>query len=147
MAEVAFSIPVSGSIELQGDSLTIRIRETTITMKMEPEEKTRSKITLERGKTLFDIVLESARSYVEETDSDEFTAAELFHLAKGRHPELDLRRNSWGAHVISSAPNHPSFKHYTAKRRYFRYLGRGRYSLEPNLIPARQEGRSLNEKQ
>jgi hypothetical protein len=137
MAEIAFSIPVTGTIALQGDSLTIRIRETTITMKLEPEGKTRSKITLERGKTLFDVVLESARSYVEETGSNEFSAAEIYHLALGKHPDLNLKRNSWGAHVISSAPAHPSHHHYTARRSFFRYLGKGRYSLEPSLIPAR----------
>jgi len=146
MAEVAFSIPVTGTIEVEKDSLIIRISETKITMKLEPEGKTWPKIALERGKTLFDVVLESAIAYVEESGGSEFTAAELFHLARGKHPELDLKRNSWGAHVISSSPNHTSYHHYTARRRYFRYLGRGRYSLEPNLITSSQEGRPLNEK-
>ena len=134
MAEAAFSIPVTGTIQIEGNSLTVRIRESTITLKLEPEEKGQTKIALEKGKTLFDIVLESARTYVEETGISEFTAAEIFHLTRGRYPELNLRRNSWGAHVISSAPNHPSYHHYTAKRRYFRYLGKGRYSLDPNVI-------------
>jgi len=141
MAEVAFSIPVTGTIQLEGDSLTIRIRESTTTLKVEPEEKIQTKITLERGKTLFDVVLESARTYVEDTDSNEFTAAEIYHLALGRYPELNLRRNSWGAHVIACAPNHPSYHHYTARRSYFRYLGKGRYSLDRSLIPTSQGGR------
>jgi siderophore synthetase component len=131
MAEAVFSIPVTGTFELQGDTLTIKIKEATITMKVEPDEK--AKIALERGKTLFDVVLESALAYVEESSGSEFTAAELLHLARERHPELDLKRNSWGAHVIASAQNHPSYQHYTARRRYFRYLGRGRYSLEPSV--------------
>ena len=135
MSEVAFSIPVTGTIQLEGGSLTIRIRESTITMKLEPEEKVQPKITFERGQTLFDIVLESARTFVEETSTNEFTAAEIYHLAQERHPELNLRRNSWGSHVIGCAPNHPSFKHYTARRRYFRYLGEGKYSLDQSLIP------------
>ena len=135
MAEVAFSIPVTGTIELKGDSLTIRIREAAINMKVESEEKLQPKITLERGKTLFDIVLESARTYVEETGSDEFSAAEIYHLALGRHPELDLKRNSWGAHVIACAPGHSSHHHYNARRSYFRYLGKGKYSLDRSLIP------------
>jgi hypothetical protein len=134
MAEVAFSIPVTGTIQIEGNYLTVRIRESTITLKLEPEEKVQTKITLEKGKTLFDVVLESARTYIEETGSSEFTAAEIFHLTRGRYPELNLRRNSWGAHVISSAPNHPSYHHYTARRRYFRYLGKGKYSLDPNVI-------------
>jgi len=145
MADVVFSIPVTGTIEVEGDSLTIRIRETTITMKLEPEGKTRPKITLERGKTLFDVVLESARSYVEETGSNEFSAAEIYHLALGKHPELNLKRNSWGAHVISSAPGHPSHHHYTARRRYFRYLGKGKYSLDQSLMSANRLGKAINE--
>jgi hypothetical protein len=146
MAEVAFSIPVTGTLEVEKDSLIIRISETKITMKLEPEVKTPPKIVLERGRTLFDIVFESALAYVEESGSGEFTAAELFHLARERHPELDLRRNSWGAHVISCAPNHPSYQHYTARRRYFRYLGNGRYSLEPSLAPTSQKGGPMYEK-
>lgn len=134
MAEIAFSIPVTGTIQIEGSSLTIRIRESTTTLKLETEETVQPKITLERGKTLFDIVLESARTYVEETGSNEFTAAEIYHLAQERHPELNLRRNSWGAHVISSAPNHPSYQHYTARRRYFRYLGKGKYTLDQSLL-------------
>jgi hypothetical protein len=146
MAEIAFAIPVSGIIEIENNFLTIRISESTITLKLQPEEKIQTKFTLERGKTLFDIVLESARNYIEETGNNEFTAADIFHQAQGKYPELNLRRNSWGAHVISSAPAHPSHHHYTARRSFFRYLGKGRYSLEPSLIPANQEGRSMNEK-
>jgi siderophore synthetase component len=137
MAEVAFSIPVTGIIEVDKDSLIIRISETTINMKLEPEEKTRLKISLERGKTLFDIVLESAQSYVKETGNNEFSAAEIYHMALGRYPELNLKRNSWGAHVIAASPNHSSNHHYTARRSYFRYLGRGKYSLDQSLVPTK----------
>jgi len=142
MAETAFSIPVTGTIQIEGNSLTVKIRESTVTLKLEPEEKGQTKIALEKGKTLFDIILESARTYVEETGSNEFTAADIYHLAQERHPELNLRRNSWGAHVISSAPNHPSYHHYTARRGYFRYLGKGRYSLDQSLYPRAGEGGS-----
>ena len=134
MAEVPFSIPVTGSIQIEGSSLTVRIRESTITLKLEPDEKAPTKTTLERGKTLFDVVLESARAFIEETGGNEFTAAGIYHLARQRYPGLNLKRNSWGAHVISSAPNHPSHDHYTARRRYFRYLGKGKYSLEHGQV-------------
>lgn len=141
MTELVFGIPIVGVIEFEGNSLTIRIRESTTTLKVEPEEKVQQKITLERGKTLFDIVLESTQIYVEETGSNEFTAADIFHLAQERHPELNLRRNSWGAHVIACAPNHPSFKHYTARRSYFRYLGKGKYALDQSLLTAGRGGK------
>lgn len=133
MREVAFSIPVTGTIWIEGDSLRITVSETTVTMKVEPEEAQR-KLTLEPGRTLFDIVLDVARSFVQDTGTNEFTGAELYHIALGKYPELNLKRNSWGAHVISSAPNHPSYHHSTSRRKYFRYLGNGRYSLDESLV-------------
>lgn len=136
MPEVVFGIPITGTIRIEGDSLTITVSETKITMKLDMQHEVRGKLTLERGKTLHDIVLATARAFVEETGTDEFTAAELLHLAREKHPELNLKRNSWGSHVISCAPNHPSHHHYTSRRRYFRYLGKGRYSLDQSLLSA-----------
>lgn len=136
MPQVAFSIPVTGTIRIEGDSLTINVSETMTTMKLEMQEEAQRKLALEHGRTLFDIVLDTARSFVEEAETNEFSAAELYHMARDKHPELNLRRNSWGSHVISCAPNHPSYGHYTSRRRYFRYLGKGRYSLDQSLLSA-----------
>lgn len=133
MREVAFSIPVTGTIWIEGDSLRITVSETTVTMKVEPEEAQR-KLTLEPGRTLFDIVLDVARSFVQDTGTNEFTGAELYHIALGKYPELNLKRNTWGAHMISCAPSHPSYHHSTARRSFFRYLGDGRYSLDESLM-------------
>ena len=112
--------------------------ETMTTMKLEMQEEAQRKLALEHGRTLFDIVLDAARSFVEETGTNEFSAAELFHMARDKHPELNLKRNSWGSHVISCAPNHPSYHHYTSQRRYFRYSGRGSYSLDYSLMDPRE---------
>ena len=136
MRQVAFSIPFTGIIYIDGDSLRIKVNETTITMKLEPDEEAPRKLMLEAGRTLFDVVLDAARSFVQETGTNEFTGAELYHIALRKHPELNLKRNSWGAHVISCAPNHPSYRHSTARRSYFRYLGNGRYSLDQSLVSA-----------
>ena len=135
MSEAIFTIPVSGTINIQGDSVTLRVRESTLTIKIEgkvPEPGKR--LRLESGKTLFDLVLDAAKTLIEDVGVSEFSAADLYHVAVDKYPELNLRRNSWGSHVVSSAPNHPSYGHYTSHRKYFRYLGRGKYSLEPNLI-------------
>ena len=129
MSEVAFSIPVTGTIQIQGDSLVIKIIESTISMKLNIANEVGGKLKLERGKTLFDIVLDIARSWVKETGTSQFTAAQLYHTALDRFPELNLKRNSWGAHVIACAPDHPSYKNYTSKRNYFTYMGNGRYRL------------------
>ena len=129
MSEVAFSIPVTGTIQIQGDSLVIKITEATINLKLDMANEIGGKLKLERGKTLFDIVLDTAKSWVEESGTSQFTAAQLYHSALDRYPELNLKRNSWGAHVISSAPDHPSYKNYTSKRSYFTYMGKGLYRL------------------
>ena len=129
MSEVAFSIPVTGTIRIQGNSLVIKINESAITMKLDMADEVRGKLELERGKTLFDIVLDTARSWVAESGTSQFTAAQLYHAALDRYPELNLKRNSWGAHVISCAPDHPSYRHYTSTRNYFTYMGKGLYRL------------------
>ena len=131
---MAFSIPVTGALQIEGDILRISISETLITLRLDPDREAPRKLVLGAGRTLFDIVLDTARSYVQEMGTNEFTGAELYQMASEKHPELNLKRNSWGAHVISSAPNHPSYRHSTARRRFFRYLGNGRYSLNESLI-------------
>jgi len=136
MAEAVFSIPITGTIDIRGETLTIKINESVLTVKIEAHGADGLKrLKLETGRTLFDLVLEAARTMVEEVKETEFTAAELYHLAVHKHPDLDLKSNSWGAHMVSSAPNHPSYGHSTAHRRYFRYLGQGKYSLDPSLLP------------
>ena len=134
MSEVAFSIPVTGTIRIQGNSLVVKISESTITMKLDMADEVDGKLKLERGKTLFDIVLEIAKSWVATSGTSQFTAAQLYHEALDRYPELNLKRNSWGAHVISSAPDHPSYRNYTSKRNYFTYMGKGLYRLSAHSI-------------
>ena len=129
MSEAAFSIPVTGTIRIQGNSLVIKINESTITMKLDMANEVGGKLKLERGKTLFDIVLDTAKNWVEGVATSQFTAAQLYHEALDRYPELNLKRNSWGAHVIACAPDHPSYKNYTSKRSYFTYMGKGLYRL------------------
>ncbi len=129
MSEVAFSIPVTGIIQIQGNSLVIKINESAITLKLDMANEVGGKLKLERGKTLFDIVLDTAKSWITDSGTSQFTAAQLYHTALDRYPELNLKRNSWGAHVIACAPDHPSYKNYTSKRTYFTYMGNGRYRL------------------
>ncbi len=129
MPQVVFSIPVTGTIRIEDDSLTIKVSETMTTMKLEMQEEAQRKLALEHGKTLFDIVLDTAKSWVAESGTSQFTAAQLYHTALDRYPGLNLKRNSWGAHVISCAPDHPSYRHYTSTRNYFTYMGKGLYRL------------------
>jgi len=143
MSDVAFSIPVTGTIHIQGDSLVIKINESAITMKLDMADEVRGKLKLERGKTLFDIVLNAAKSWATESGTSQFTAAQLYHTALDKHPELNLKRNSWGAHVIGCAPDHPSYGNYTSKRNYFTYMGNGRYRLSAHVSPEISSGKDL----
>jgi len=143
MSEVAFSIPVTGTIQIQGNSLVIKVNEATINLKLDMPNEVGGKLKLERGKTLFDIVLDVAKSWVEDTGTSQFTAAQLYHAALDRFPELNLKRNSWGAHVISCAPDHPSYRNYTSKRNYFTYMGKGLYRLSAHVISGTSSGKDL----
>ncbi|MFC1980464.1 hypothetical protein ACFLVS_06490 [Chloroflexota bacterium] len=116
--------------------LILTVGEYRLTLKIEgPEVKPSGRLQLEAGQTLFDLVLEAAQTFIKDIEQREFSAADLYHIAREKHPDLDLRRNSWNSHVMSSAPNHPSYRHYTSHRNYFRYHGRGKYSLEPGVSP------------
>jgi len=134
MRDISFSIPVSGVINFDGESITLTINRTETTIHMEPETPKGKHISLEPGKTMYDLVLETARQVVkDEFEENQFTAAQLYHTALDRYPNLNLKRNSWNSHVIGSAPNHPSYHHFSSSHRYFRYLGEGKYSLDPNI--------------
>ena len=131
------SIPqVNDIIQVEGNMLTLKVGEYVLSLKIEgPERKPLGRLQLEPGQTLFDLVLDAARTFVKETGESEFSAADLYRVAIRKNPELSIRRNSWNSHMMSSAPNHPSYRHYTARRKYFRYLGRGKYYLDPGLPP------------
>ncbi len=132
MRDISFSIPVSGVINFDGESITLTIDKTETTIHIEPESQKGKHILLEPGKTMYDLVLETAREVVkDEFEENWFTAAQLYHAALRKNPEL--KRNSWNSHVIGSAPNHPSYHHFASRHRYFRYLGEGKYSLDPSI--------------
>jgi hypothetical protein len=136
MTEAVSAVTDNDIIRIEGNSLTIRVGDYKLTLKIEgPEAKPIGRLQLGKGRTMFDLVLDAARAFIKETGESEFGAADLYHTAKTRNPELDIRRNSWNSHIMSSAPNHPSYRHYTSHREYFRYHGRGRYSLNPGLLP------------
>jgi hypothetical protein len=125
----------NGIIRIERNTLTVKLGEYSLTLKIEgPEPKPTGRLQLESGRTMFDLVLDAARTFTGNTGLREFSAADLYHVVRETHPELDIRRNSWNSHMMSSAPNHPSYRHYTSHRKYFRYHGGGKYSLEPDLL-------------
>jgi hypothetical protein len=120
-------------ISAEGNTLTLNIGEYRLSIKIEGPEVKPGRLQLEAGRTLFDLVLDAARTFTKDIGENEFTAADLYHVAQEKHPDLEIRQNSWNSHMMSSAPNHPSYRHYTSHRNYFRYHGNGKYSLEPTF--------------
>ena len=129
--QASFSIPISGTITLENGYLKITVNPSETKVPLNSAEKGK-RLSLERGRTLFDLVLESARKYVQNNPPNRFTGADLYHVAKNEYP--DLKRNSFAAHVIASAPNHSSYKHYPGKRDYFSYIGQGQYRLNDQYL-------------
>ena len=127
MQEIPFSVPITGVVRIDEGSVTITINRAETTISFEPQQK-QERISLDKGRTLFDILLETAQELVRRTNENRFSAAQLYGVALERYPAL--KRNSWGSHVIASAAGHSSQRYYGSKRDYFRYLGDGTYSLK-----------------
>jgi hypothetical protein len=127
MREIAFSIPVSGTIRIEDDSIRIMVNRSETTVDLAAAIQASRRPDFGPGKTMFDVLLEVALEVAAEQGS--FTAADLYHRALEMYP--DLKRGSWSARVIASAPNHPSYSNYGARRDYLVYTGRGRYRLKP----------------
>ena len=126
---------VNEIIHVEGNILTLKVGEYVLSLKIEgPERKPLGRLQLEPGQTLFDLVLEAAAAFVRESGGNEFAAADLYHIAQEKHPDLEIKRNSWNSHIMSSTRNHPSYRHYTSHRDYFRYLYRGKYALTPDMM-------------
>lgn len=135
MAEQMSNVAGSGIIRFEGNSMILQVGEYLLTLKVEGiEPKATDRIRLARGQTMFDLVLDAARVFVAKTGQDRFGAADLYRIAVERNPRISIKKNSWNSHITSSSPNHPSFKHYTAQRRYFRYLGNGNYKFNPEYL-------------
>jgi hypothetical protein len=132
MQEIPFSVPISGMVRIDEGSVTVTINRAETTVSFEPIPVKQERISLEKGKTLFDIVLETAQELVSRNNENRFSAAQLYGVALERYPAL--KRNSWGSHIIASAGNHPSQKYYGSRRDYFRYLGDGKYSLKEEYL-------------
>jgi hypothetical protein len=133
MQEVSFSIPVSGTVKIDEGFISITVNRAETTISFEPEKDMVGRLSLGKGRTLYDVILETAIEVVKGSAMRTFSAAELYNNALKKYPKL--RRNTWNAHMIASAPNHPSHKHHSSNRDYFRFAGDGQYRLDPKYIP------------
>jgi hypothetical protein len=143
MRQISFSIPVSGVIHIDGDIVTITVNKADTIVTLGPEVRLGGRLSLESGKTMFDIILETAREIVKRKGDNQFSAPELYYEASMNY--LELKRNSFTSRVIASTPNHSSYKHYASKRDYFSYIGPGLYELNERYKAEKttDEGRTL----
>ncbi len=132
MREVPFSIPVSGVVRIDGDLVTITVNRAETSVSLGPEVRIGGRISLEPGKTMFDIILETARGVVQQKGVNRFSAPELYHEALEKYGEL--KRSSFTSRVIACTPNHPSYKHYTSNREYLSRIGPGLYELNDRYM-------------
>ncbi len=135
MKEVSFSIPVSGVIRVDGNEVTITVNRADTTVSLGPEIRLGGRISFESGKTMFDIILETAQEIVKRKGVNRFTPPELYVEALEKYPQL--KRNSFMSRVIASTPDHSSYKHHKSTRDYFHYIGSGVYQLNKRYATAR----------
>ena len=142
MQKLDFSITVNLSLTIKEDKASINIKNVDLVpavASLPVPLKSRDRKTLSKTgkKTIHEIILQTAKEYVVDSGRNRFTGAKLFHLSRLNHPEL--KRNTFAAQVISSAPNHPSHRHYPNQRDYFDYLGKGYYKLKKKYLKIDEE--------
>ena len=127
MREISFSIPVSGVIHIDGNVVTITVNKADTIVTLGPEVRLGGRISFESGKTMFDIILETAQEIVRREGVNRFSAPDLYHEAVMTYP--DLKRNSFMARVIACTSDHPSYRHHKSRRDYFSRIGTGLFKL------------------
>ena len=132
MKEVPFSIPVSGVVRIDGDRVTITVNKAETTIILEPEVTPSKRISLEPGKSMFDIILETAREIIRQKGFNRFSTPELYKAARVKYPRL--KRGSFWSRVVASTPDHASYKHYTSNRDFFSRIGPGFYRLNEKYL-------------
>jgi len=132
LKEVPFSIPLTGVVRIDEDSVVVIVNKTETDISLSPVPPSHKRLFKEPGKTMFDVVLEAAREVVRKKGANRFSPPELYREALLKYPQL--RRNSFMSRVIACTPNHNSFKHHASTREYLYYLAQGVYTLRDEYI-------------
>ena len=133
MREIGFSIPLSGIIKLDGNSITVVVNRASTNISLEPGTEPTGRIVFEPGMSMFDILLESALEFLKRRKYNRFNGPQLFEIAKEKYPGLNKR--SFMTRLTASTPNHPSYKHHLSKRDYFARVAPGIFTLENKYLP------------
>jgi hypothetical protein len=127
LKEIPFSIPLSGVVRIDEDSVVVIVNKTETNISLSPVPPSHKRLFKEQGKTMFDVVLEAAREVVRKKGVNRFSPPELYREALLKYPQL--RRNSFMSRVIACTPNHNSYKHHASTRDYLYYMTQGVYTL------------------
>jgi hypothetical protein len=135
MREIAFSVPVSGVIRLDGNSITVVINRASTNVLLEEGTGSREHTVFEPGVSMFDILLESAREYIRRKTYNRFTVSQLYEITKEKYPNLNKR--SFTTRLTAATPNAPSYRYHLSHKDYFSRIAPGIYSLENQYLPKR----------
>lgn len=138
MRELPFSIPISGVIRVDENLFTIIVNRGETTISLETGAAPGKRISLEAGKTMYDVILEAAREVVRRKGFNRFSTADLLDVARETHPTL--KRASFTSRVIASTPDHPSYKHHVSRRDFFSKIGTGLYWLNEQYTADKATG-------
>ena len=133
MREIAFSIPVSGVIRLDGNSITVIVNRASTNVSLEERTEPREHAVYEPGESMFDGLLQAAQEFLRRKAYNRFSGPQLFEIAREKYPGLNKR--SFMTRLTASTPNHPSYKHHLAHRDYFSRIAPGIFSLENKYSP------------
>jgi len=136
MKEIPFSVPVSGVIRMDGNTITIIVNRAATHVSMETGGESPGRMVFEPGTTMFDILLEAAREFLRRKTYNRFTGPALFDIAREKYP--DLKKRSFMSRLTAATPNHPSYKYHLSKRDYFSRIASGIYTLENKYLPKKK---------
>ncbi len=130
--DIPFSIPVTGVIHLDGDKVTITVNRAETSVDVPFPAMSSQYSRLGPGQSMDSVILEAARIYVKESQTNRFSGPELFEVALESNPRLNKR--SFLSRVVAVTPNHPSYHHFASGKDYFQKIGRGVYQLDGRYL-------------
>jgi hypothetical protein len=131
MREIPFSLPVSGVIKLDGNSVTVIVNRSSTNVLLEIGSSER--MVFEPGISMFDVLLESALEFLRRKKYNRFSGPQLYEIAREKYPSLNKR--SFMARLTAATPDHPSYRHHLSRRDFFSRIAPGIYTLENKYLP------------
>ena len=127
MKRIPFSIPVSGVIVINGESVSITVNQAEIKIATDSEPLSGGRLIIKPAKPLYDIILEAAREVVKRKEYNRFTSPELYAIASEKYKGLN--KGSITSRIIACTRNHPSNKYHSSGRDYFSRIAPGTFKL------------------